>query len=238
MLTATGGNTVNYSAEARIRPAGVDCTAPQVAELRISIIQNQSRQLRIRNWDTPTISWNAGVPANTTVTIGSTLRRTINVPATTQDTISAADSPLYVRDANSMKPPMGCAGGAAATSNDTPGAGTTPSLTFPARSATGAVVGTVTYGHFVNVSIDLQFTTWAVVFNTRTTQICALRQRGWSINADSASGGGEQAAPDASDAEASVTPITSPPSSNDAAQNPANATVAPVGAPTTFTKPP
>ena len=39
-LQSTGGNAANYSAQARIRPAGVDCSVPQVTDLRIGIMQN------------------------------------------------------------------------------------------------------------------------------------------------------------------------------------------------------
>ncbi len=80
---------------------------------------------RERVWDTPAITWNPGVPAGTRVVVPSSMHRTITTPLNNDSEASVV--PMYDQpgktgtiDANSLQPPTGCTGSAAATSNDTP----------------------------------------------------------------------------------------------------------------------
>ena len=238
-FTTTGGNAVNYSVQARIRPMGVNCSAPQVTNIRIGILQNLITTTRTDNWNTPTITWNAGVAAGTTVVVPTTMRSTLAVNSQTNDS-EASVAPLYDQpgksgtiDGNSLKPPNGCSGGGAATSNDTPSHSAPPSLTLPARTAAGVVVGNVRWTNLVNVTINDNFTTWTVTYDTMTNEICPLRQRGWTLNIDSAAAGPLRATPAGSDAAPSLAPVTAPPFINQVGANPANTTTAGVGTATT-----
>lgn len=242
-FTAVGGNAVNYSVQARIRPDGVDCTVPQVTNLRIGIMQNVTSTTRASTWDTPTITWNPGVAAGTTVTVPTSIRSTLAFNGAVNDS-EATVAPLYDQpgkggtlDANSLKPPIGCANGGAATSFDTPSLPTPATFSLPARTAGGAVVGTISWTVFVNVTANDSFVTWTVTFNTTNNEICALRQRGWALNIDSAAAGVQRAAPDANDAAPNATPVTAPPFINQVGNDPANRTTGGVGAATTtFTR--
>jgi len=241
--TVVGAHAVDYSAEARIRPAGVDCTAPQVQNLRVGIMQNTfPPRVRTTNWNTPAIRWNPGIASGTVATVPTTIRETKNVTVTANDTDSSA-APLYDQpgvattlDSNSLKLPKGCTGGAAATSFDTPSRPTPATLTLPAANAAGAIVGQVDYT-FVSVTHRDNFMTWAGIFDVTTNDFCALRQRIWRTNLDSAATTPQHATVEA-DSAPTTDPIMTPPFSNDVSNDPANRTQGPVGAATTtFTKP-
>jgi hypothetical protein len=236
VLTAVGGHGVDYAAQARIRPGGVDCAAPQVKDLRIGIAQDQPKQTRTLTWDRPEIAWSAGVAPGTMVIVPATIRLTIDVPFTTHDCASCG-TPLYEQDPASLKPPMGCAKGAAATSDDTPALRAPASLSVPAISTIGNHDGTVTYRRLVGGTMDLQFITWTVVYDTLKQQICTLRQRGWALSADISSKAVQRATADRADAEPTVTPAPLMPTSNEAGNQSVHQRLGPVGPATiTFTR--
>lgn len=240
--TTTGGRAASYSVSAKIKPAGVDCAAPQVKDLRVGIVQNVRAGPRLTTeWDSPTIAWTAGVAAGTTVTVPAKMQELRNRPVLANDSEASVD-PLYDQpgktgtlDANSLKPPMGCAGGAVATSFDTPSNPTPPTFTAPAVTPAGTNVGTVTW-RFLKTKIDNDFLTWVTIFNTVTNDLCILRERTWAVHADS-SVAGLKATTGASDRAPTMDPLTTGRFSNDIVNDPANVTTGPAGAATTtFTK--
>ena len=192
------------------------------------------------DWDSPAIAWNVGVAAGTTVTVPSAMREVRNRPVLANDS-EASVAPLYDQpgktgtlDANSLKPPMGCTGGAAATSFDTPSNPAAP-FSSPAVTAAGVTVGTVTW-RFSKTKLDNDFLTWVTIFNQVTNEICVLRERTWAVHADS-SVAGQRATAGATDSAPTMNPATAAPFSNAIVNSPANITTGPVGAATTtFTK--
>jgi hypothetical protein len=241
--TATGGNAVDYEMSARIRPSGVDCTAPQIRDLRIGLIQNlEVPYQKLKTWSAPSISWNAGVPPGTVTTVPATIRLTISVPVRTNDS-EASVAPLYDQpgklrtiDSNSLKPPLGCTGGGTATTSDTPSTPFPATFTQPARDAHGTVVGTVTYSRD-HVELRKQFTSWCVIFNTSTNDLCTLRERKWRLFVNSNAVGPQRATADPDTAPTSA-PVTAGPFGNARTNDRANHTVGPVGpATTTITAP-
>lgn len=241
-FTVVGAHAVDYEAEARIRPPGVNCGAPQVTNLRIGIMQNTfPPRIRMTNWDSPAITWNPGVATGTTVTAANVMRETKNVTVTANDS-EATVAPLYDQpgksgtlDSDSLKPPKGCPGGAAATSFDTPSRPTPPTFTTPALTPAGANVGTITYT-FVNVTHRDNFRAWTAVFNTSTNDFCTLRERIWKTDMDSAATTPQHPTVEA-ETGPTTTPVTAAPFSNAHSNNPANRTLGPAGAATTtFTK--
>jgi hypothetical protein len=247
-FTVAGRTAVNFSAKARIRPAGVDCAAPQVVNLRVGIVQNGEAGVFARTtWDTPTIAWNPGVAVGTTTKpVPKTFRVTGNQPNAASDT-SAPAAPLYDKpgvadtlDANSLQKPAGCAGGGAnATSYDTPSNPAPATHAESALTPAGVNVGTITYTRLVSVTVEGSFTTWAVIYNAATNQVCALRQNTWSVNVDSSAllSWLQKASPAAADSAPTKDPILTPPFANTIVNDPANTTGAAVGAATTtFTK--
>jgi hypothetical protein len=137
-------------------------------------------------------------------------------------------------DENSLKPPEGCTGSGTATSNDKPNGPVIPTFKQPAQNAAGLVVGEVTYT-FVNTVMTYDFRTWAVVFNTVSSEFCTLRERTWSLHADSASASPQQASVAPADGPPTVDPVTTP-TSNTIFNDPANHTTGPVGTATTSFK--
>ncbi|HEV2682489.1 MAG TPA: hypothetical protein VGV14_18445, partial [Rhodanobacter sp.] len=216
--TAVGGNAASFSSQARIRPAGVNCAAPQVTNLRIGIMQESGNYQVTTAWDTPTIIWNAAVPAGTRVVMPTTMRQTTTYDPSVAQPVADTDTnctPLYDRpgqpttlDPNSLQPPIGCAGGAAATSFDTPSQGVAPMLSAPAMSTTGANVGRVTWGHLVNTTRTEHFRTFCVIFDTTTSEFDALREAIWTLALDSAGAAANQHATVNADAAATATPAT------------------------------
>jgi hypothetical protein len=225
VFQVVGAHAVDYSAEARIRPAGVDCTTPQVTNLRVGILQNMLTGVRRINWNSPAITWNPGVPAGTRVTVPKGMTRTITLPRAANDSATTV-APLYDQpakadtiDADSLKPPTGCTGSAAATSNDNPSGPAPPTFLVPALTAAGNNVGVITY-RFKNRTNQDGFTTWVVIFDTSSNVFCALRQRGWNLNIDSARAAHQRATADAADAAVASDPLTAPRFANDLLNNP------------------
>ena len=241
--TVTAGNAVNYSAQARIRPAGVNCAAPQIKDLRVGIMQNDrtSGTAGEITWGNPTIAWAPGVAAGTTAAVPNTIHRVLNMPGVAND-VATTVAPLYDQpgkadtlSANSLKPPIGCAGGAAATSFDTPSSPAPPTFNLPATSAAGAAVGVATY-RLTSVRIIGAFMTWTVIFDTKTNEFCVLRERTWNVNVNSAAAGAQQATAAAADSAPTTTPVLAP-TANTMVNDPANQNTGPAGpATTTFTK--
>ncbi|MGA2987544.1 MAG: carboxypeptidase-like regulatory domain-containing protein [Terriglobia bacterium] len=244
LYTPNAGHAIDHSAKATIKPAGVDCSTPQVKDLRVGIMQLALQGVqRTMTWSNPTIAWVAGTAAGTSTTVPASIVFKRNHPVNANDSAGAVD-PLYDQpghphvtiDANSVQVPGGCAGGgAAATSSDTPSGGAAPAtVNLPASTAAGVNVGTVTYT-LTSTKIDLDFLVWAVIFNKSTNQFCAVRERSWNLHADSAAAGDQKAKTDAADRAPTTDPVGGQPFSNDVLNDPANKSTTQVGS-TVFTK--
>ena len=244
-----GGPGASFSAQATLKPAGLDCSVPQIKNLQIGIMQESSNFQSTVTWSNPTPGWHAGVAAGTSVTVPMTMRQTTAyAPAVVQPVADTTHlvTPLYDRPGvvdptgggegtispDSLKPPIGCASGAPATSSDSPddqNVSATFSQDFPSP---GPAVVTVTWT-FVNATRVEHFRTFCVVFNTVTKSYCVLRQATWDLNVDSAGPAADQHATVHPDAPASADPATGM-AANDAPQP---SVTAPVGAATkTFTR--
>lgn len=232
--TPAPANAVNYVANARIRPAGVNCAAPQVANLRIGILQNNLGAVHAVTWSAPAPTWNAGVAVGTRVDVPTSVRRTRSLPAGTFNDSEAQVAPLYDQpgkgstlDPNSLQPPTGCPAAAAATSFDSPSP-TMPPLVLPMQNGAGVNVGSVRYNTVSTSTVD-GFIIWTVVFNTTTNEVCALRQRLWDLNVDSAAVGVQQATAAATDTAPTQDPVTAGPFGNNVINDPANQVITPTG---------
>jgi hypothetical protein len=194
-FTTTGGPAAQYSVKARIRPAGVDCAAPQVADLRIGIMQESSNFQSTTTWTNPVIAWAPGTAAGTHVSTPAVITETTAYGAAVTQPVADSEAhvaPLYDRpgqgahtiDEHSLQKPIGCAGGAASTSSDTPSHGAP--ATQVKRFVSGATpIATVTYTRR-NATRKEHFRTFCVVFDVATSSFCAQRQAVWDVNVDSA----------------------------------------------------
>lgn len=242
--TVSGGVAVSYGAKARIRPAGVDCTAPQVTHIRVGIMQEIDAYTQGVTWSNPTIAWLGAAPSGTTVNVPTTMRLATTFGAGVTYPVAdteASVAPLYDQpgkhgtlDSNSLQQPIGCqAGGATirATSYDTPSNPAPP--TFALSVNQGAThVGTVTWTR-INATRDENFRLYCVLYNTHSRRFCALREATWSIHLNSAAGGAQRATVTADG------PVRRTPATGVAANNaPHTQNNNPVGTATTaFTKP-
>jgi hypothetical protein len=143
-------------------------------------------------------------------------------------------------DPNSLQPPIGCAGGRAATSNDSPRHGANNTVDIPGVSSTGYDAGVVTYT-LRRITMADYFVTWCVTYQPTYPgmshpPVCALQQRHWRVVADSRQRI-QSAAVDGGSTAPTMVPITSPPYANDMLWDPANTATGPGGPATiTFTR--
>lgn len=189
--TVPGGVAVSYKSQARIRPDGLDCTAPQIKDIRVGIMQHILQNFNIAvTWDNPTITWLPGHPAGgERVTVPTTMRRAVafaaSVSVPVNDGLPGAH-PLYSKDAAALMPPLGCTGAGVSTSSDTPSH--SAPATFSAvvvADGTSTQVGVVTWQHRINTTRFEDFRTFCAIYNTATNEHCAMKQAKWIIDLDS-----------------------------------------------------
>jgi hypothetical protein len=225
--TCTAAPAISHKGEVTIKPAGVDCSAPQIKDLRVGIMQTGLAGIFGRiTWGNPTIRFSAGVAAGTEVMAVQQMRLTMNQPVTVNDS-DAASAPLY--DRGGIKPPTGCAGGGPALMNDTPSNPAPATYLMDAKDAAGNKVGELEYA-LISATVEGSFISYVAVWNQATNDIVALRQRGWNVNVDSSAAGPQKPTADAADATVAADPLTGAPFANDVCNDPANSTTAPVAA--------
>ncbi len=225
--TTTGGAAAAYAVSARIRPAGVNCAAPQVKDLKIAIMQESSNFQSTTTWANPAVAWAPGVPSGTTFQAAASLTDTTAYDASVTQPVLDSErqvAPLYDRpgkpstiDPNSWQKPIGCqtgGGTADATSHDTPSHGAPATVALQFRSGPN-LVATVTYNRTKATRTE-HFRTYTVVFDTTNSRYCSQRQATWDLNVDS-TGPAPQKATASADAAPSADPATGP-NANDVLQ--------------------
>jgi hypothetical protein len=206
-------SAVDFSAKARLIPAGLDCTVGQIAFLRVAIMQEVSGFRSTTTWDRPTIKWGPGTQDNDTVEVERVTRAETTWDSTVKQPVSDGESDtvaLFSTLDSALKPPTGCEGAAAAESASFPSTfHITPTISrnFPDADAT------VTWTRLVNTTIKSRYRTFCVVFDLGTREFCALRQARWTLNVDSSGPPANQHAivPAGADAPASADPAMPPP---------------------------
>jgi hypothetical protein len=128
---------------------------------------------------------------------------------------------------------VGCAGAVDATGSDTPTSPAALTLSLPAKTAAGTMVGTVKY-KLNRLTSNNSFITWCVIYDSVTKDMCAIWQGTWTCNMSSTGAPGTPTS-GASTAAASTDPITGHPFANDVANDPTKQVTTNSGA-QTFTK--
>jgi hypothetical protein len=195
------GVAVSFSATARLKPARLDCTAPQIANLRVGIVAEMSNGLfrRTTTYDRPRVKWVPDpslppAPHGTKVTVKNQVREEIlydSGPLSMSISRVGGAAPLWdIGDA--LKPPTGCTGAGAATSFAAPiRPGLRPtSEPMVLRSDDNPQVtkaAEVTWTRLVSTTLEMSFRTYCVVADTTGTEkkFCALRRTEWELNVDS-----------------------------------------------------
>jgi hypothetical protein len=200
---------VSFSAKARLRPAGLDCRVPQIADLRIGIMQQVSNYLVAEVWDTPTIAWGPSAQNDDTIEVETVTRveRAFD-PAVVTEPVNdgkAANAPLYDYTDPAVKRPIGCAGAGAATST------CTPANMDISRPSVVPPIARVTWTRLVYTTVKVHVRTFCVVFDQPTQHFCALRQAIWTVNVDSSGPSARQHAIVHADAAVSADPVMPPP---------------------------
>jgi hypothetical protein len=208
-----GISAVDFSAKARLRPAGLDCTAGQIAFLRVAIIQEVSGFRSTTTWDRPIIKWGPGAQGGDTVEVERVTRVETTWDSTVKQPVNDGESNdvFLLSTLNSaLKPPTGCDGAAAAESASFPSTRhITPTISRPAPFPNSDA--TVTWTRLVNTTLESRFRTFCVVFDLGTKEFCALRQARWTLNVDSRGPPANQHAIVHADAPASADPAMPPP---------------------------
>ncbi|MGE5570323.1 MAG: hypothetical protein ACM3S5_14905 [Rhodospirillales bacterium] len=224
-LYTSAAPAVRLKAEAAIRPAGVDASAPQVRNLRVGVMQTAlAGNIGRITWGNPTVRFNPAVPAGIEVVVPQQVRLTLNLPITA-NTSGADSAPLC--DRRGIKPPTGCEGGGPVWLDFTPSIPAPAAYVTDAVDAAGNKVGEVEYS-LLDATVESSFIAYAVVWNQETQQVTALRQRRWSIHAGSAAAGPHRFAAEAADTAVTMPPLVGGPFAAEAAADPANRTTAPV----------
>lgn len=177
---------VNMLAEYKLQPTGLDCTAPQFANLgNLAICQNAKGGYAVY-WDKPAVVFYDYAPATAKVTVAKQYKRINSIPTElgwVDDSYAAAGNGLY----HGTTVPI-C------------GDGLLPETDPPAEPAdeskivgevkddnTGLAVGMLYYTHRLKVTMEASFVDWAVEYNPSTKTVNALRQTDWSLSLDSSS---------------------------------------------------
>ena len=218
------GVAVTFSAQAAITPTGLDCSADQIANLRITFMQQvEAGGEVITTYSTPQVLWDPLVVAAATATGTSVTGEApafVRVTAGFDPSVTLpirdgeGGTPLYSRKPEAATPPSNCAGGDIATATDAPSHQVHTGALNGTLVVTGgiAVVGKVRYT-FINTSRVQRFRTFLVVWIQGTEEVTAVREALWEINLDSAMTG--QRAVVQADGPSTVDPAMGPPA-NDA----------------------
>jgi hypothetical protein len=206
-------DAVGFSATAQLRPTGLNCKAPQIAPLRVGIMQevNAPTYQLVNTWNYPDEDyWNSSVAVGIKIKIPRQISEiwtyAPTVPGWVHD--GSGTSPLYRPDPgdprynDSLQPITSCdPKGTPATCGDTPDHRATRSCTRLVdingnilQPGSGSNwVACVTWGHKTGVPAIQQiamshaenFRTYCVIYNIDTKQYCALRQASWNLNSSS-----------------------------------------------------
>src|SRR5262249_2076839 len=130
------------------------------------------------------------VPQDTKVTVKNrVLEAIVYDSGPTGMSISRVEDavPLWDNTADALKPPTGCTGAGAATSFAAPARADVPSThseVLPSDDGHFTKAAKVTWTRVVNTTLEMNFRTYCVVFDTTpgTKKFCALRQAEWELN--------------------------------------------------------
>jgi hypothetical protein len=217
------GVGVSFSASATLRPAGLDRTAPQIANLCIGIMQDFDNNLFLRTttWDRPTVKWDPDpsvppAPPGTQVTVkNKVVEEIVYVSGPSSMSISRVDGAVPLWDkGDALKPLKGCTGACAATSFAAPshqGIKPTYSEDLPSDDYHFTKAATVTWTRLTSATLNAFYRTYCVVFNTDgTKKFVALRQTVWTLDVDSSGPRAKQRAVVQGDEDATFDPQPPP----------------------------
>ncbi|WP_322044144.1 hypothetical protein [Paraburkholderia sp. J67] len=228
---------ITHSAQARLQPDGLDYSASPLSVLKVGIVQNDMTNGFSGEtvWGNPTIEWYLDVPPGTKTSVPAQYHEVWNTVGINNDT-DPYSTPLYDQpgtpeDPNhwehSTMPPINCPGGGPTLSADGPATPTDDARTQTATDTDGDEVGTVTYP-VTRYRVSGKFMVWTVIFNTKTKEVCPLRQRGWSVDATSSATTPQLIKIDAHDAPVTLKPVLDR-IANDVVNDPANRFKGPIG---------
>lgn len=180
-------------ASSDINPVGLDYSAPQLSNHELSFSQ-VGRAVVIRILGNPQLIPGSQPPSLASGQYSSVIPDELKweqvVSEFINDTI-AEDDPLYILEGhNTDTNPVGLEQSSQpAVDVDTPSAGLTlpfPTGGFDARdSSTGVVFGKYHYTTIVEISLDYEFKTWAVVYDSSSDVAYPIKQNSWILDVNS-----------------------------------------------------
>ncbi|HEX3127988.1 MAG TPA: hypothetical protein VH394_11725 [Thermoanaerobaculia bacterium] len=183
-LAADPAPAVKYEADATLKPAGLDCSAPPLRDIRIGFVQEGLGE-RSLTFDKPSnLVCQPGDLGKKVKVAASQSQRFVHQNYV-RDADNAAYLPLYSQEEQALAVPLGCPEGKTAWEVDMPtlSAFPTADLSIPG--------GTVTYS-FKSMAINDAFRIWSVSFDTAAFTVVPLRESEWYLKADSSNATGSQ----------------------------------------------
>lgn len=201
---------VNMTASIDIVPADVDYSAPQIRDLRVTIVQNVTSSDRRATARYPTaLSWDPSLPAGYTTTVAQVKESVTSFSGPVLDAQPAtAGVPVYVYDPDAFLPLNNVA-----ATRDSPSYSI--QTAYQKMPTSGSPTPILTYKYStVRFFMRDNFLTYCFLVNGSNHQ--ALRQTSWYLNLDS-SRAAQHAIVSASDSTVQSSPDLSPPVAQDVA---------------------
>ncbi len=245
-LYAPDGVAVHFSGVGIIKPSGVDCSVPQIKDIRIGFAQNTTSSYDRVEFTFQNMVWDkdsngqplngAPFPPGTQAAAPAKLIKETTVSGQVCDSDPSAlpvyDQPTATtppHDPLSLTIPQGCNNGQPAASTDTPDCKFTDPVSWPALREDGTQVATAYY-RISRAQIITTFEVWVVTYDKSETDpgtsVIPLRQTTWSLNVDSSLNNQYATVPD-KDRDPTFAPLTAPPLANVESNKPNNTVVTP-----------
>lgn len=245
-LYAPDGVAVHFSGAGIIKPSGVNCSAPQIKDIKIGFAQNSTSSYDRLEYTFHDMVWDkdsngqpligAPFPPGTQAIAPAKLISETTVSGQVCDSDPSA-LPVYDQPTATTPPhnplsltiPQGCNNGQPAASTDTPTSSNAGPRTWPALRGDGTQVATAYYKKS-RAQIIATYEVWAVTYDKSEidpgTSVIPLRQTTWSLNVDSSLSNQYATVPD-KDRDPTFAPLTARPLANDEANNPAYTVINP-----------
>lgn len=208
---------ITIRGHANIKPDSLNCSAPQIKDLVVGIVQNSTRASYIIKYINPQFKWTPLAVRGDKVSYFKELGLATLVTKKTLDNTPGDPNPVY--DMTITNPPAPCGSGNTVI-DDNPGyQSLPPSHQTLDLMSHGVVVAQVTYE--LEIRVDVDFMCWTVIYDKGTRDVVPLIRRGWQVNAVSSSNPGDRVSIDWF-SHRSVCPETNAPALNSELQNSTN----------------
>ncbi len=219
-ITSGLEHTVNFEAQASIRPSGLDCTVAPIKNLRVGVMQNLEGSTYSYRVSDPEFRFTDEAIPGDTASFPEAVESRLVHPAKYNDAVPGS-APLYdgpgafpvIGGANSQVLPGGCgqASPPKATTSDTPSLEGLLITVRSLRPGTTVQIGTASYRNVDWVHLMASFRTWAAILDVATGELTLVRETTWNLDVSSNGTTPQKASPSSTSGIASTLPVIDPP---------------------------